>query len=41
MVCTTALMRQSGDKPKVGQPETTWRRMAETERDKLGINSWA
>jgi hypothetical protein len=26
---------------KVGQPTTTWRRMVETERDKLGMNSWA
>ena len=40
-ICTTALMWQHEGKQKVEQPKTTWRRRVETERDKLGMNTWS
>ena len=37
--CTTALPWQPGGKRKVGRPKTIGRRMEETDRDELGMNS--
>ena len=39
-VCTTALTRQPERERNVVQRKTTCRRTVETEKDKLGMNSW-
>jgi len=39
-ICITALTRQPEGKRKVGRHKTTWRMTVETERDKIGMNSW-
>ena len=39
MICTTALTWQPAENIKVDDKKTSWRRIVETERDKLVMNS--